>query len=112
MADPNMRDDAVIAIAGNIALREQAHELLGRPSTIDQVQAVLTYRPWASDENKREYDFAIDEGLVPKLETEVSLGAVGADHSENLAATILAGGSIYGLPDKLPTGLYPHEGGV
>jgi hypothetical protein len=112
MADPSMPDDAVIAIAGNITLREQAHDLLGRPLTIDQLEACLAYRPWESAERWQEYDYAVREGLVPKLETEVSLGAVGADHSENLAATILAGGSIDGLPYTLPTGLYPHEGGA
>ncbi|MBI4299111.1 MAG: hypothetical protein HY666_05050 [Chloroflexi bacterium] len=60
-----------IAIWGdNFAIREIKSEVLGHDPDFDDLFAYLAFRPWASNEAKSEYLEAIQQHLIPALQSK------------------------------------------
>jgi len=66
-ADPDLRIDAVLALASAFRSREYRHEVLGLPLELADLQGLLAYRPWHSEHNCEIYLGAVSEGRIPPL---------------------------------------------
>ena len=66
-AAPDLRFDAVLAIAFKFSSREHMHEVLGLPIDLADLQGFLAYRPWQSEGHCETYLRAIFERRVQSL---------------------------------------------
>lgn len=68
LAAPRMNIDEVIGLGKAFALREQAHDVLGQPFDVADLEAYLSLSGWDEDEKERRvYEGAVTIGLVPAL---------------------------------------------
>ena len=70
----------VLHFARQLAFREIAHEVLGEPLRMADLEAVLAYKPWLSEERHEIYHKALDDGYVlpppPEIEVRDQIVAV------------------------------------
>ena len=67
LAAPDLCLLDVYWLANTFALREQAHDVLGIPFNVDDLQAFLANRPWVSTAALERYREAIADGRIPQV---------------------------------------------
>ena len=67
LAAPDLCLLDVYWLANTFALREKAHEVLGIPFDVDDLQAFLANRPWVSTAALERYREAIADGRIPPV---------------------------------------------
>lgn len=68
LAAPEIRDpDDLILLAQRFVSREIAHDILGSPLDLGDLQALLAYKRWRNDARRERYLAATTEGRIPAL---------------------------------------------
>ena len=67
LAAPDLCLLDVYWLANTFALREQAHDVLGIPFNVDDLQAFLAYQPWTTTEAQERYREAVADGHLPPV---------------------------------------------
>jgi len=67
LAAPDLCLLDVYWLANTFALREQAHDVLGIPFNVDDLQAFLAYQPWTTTEAQERYQEAVADGRLPPV---------------------------------------------
>jgi hypothetical protein len=78
----------LILLAQRFVSRELAHDVLGVPLELADLDALLIYRPWFSDEYHEVYLRAVSENRIPPLHfdpEQVALNAEKASEAQGLA---------------------------
>ena len=57
----------LILLAERFVWREMAHDVLGEPLEMDDLEAHLKHRPWESEERRAVYLSAVEQGQIPGL---------------------------------------------
>ena len=65
LADPDLEMSGVLNLAKAFELRELFHDVLGIPLEVEDLEALLGYKPWQDDEKLHVYLRAIEEKRIP-----------------------------------------------
>ena len=66
--DPDLDSTGVVALAKCYLSKEYYRDVIGLPLILSDLDAMLAYRPWASNTNSERYRSAVADGRIPRLQ--------------------------------------------
>jgi len=66
--DPDLDSVGVVALAKCFRGKEYYRDVIGLPLILSDLDAMLAYRPWASNTNSERYRSAVADGRIPRLQ--------------------------------------------